>query len=98
MPSLMKLKSTLGGQVRGLQGHRQDRPTHLQDATPLTWGRSSRATRPQLEQADRHLHGSLPHLCELALGGTAVGHRPERPAGYAERWQRNWRGSRACLS
>ena len=38
----------------------------------------------QLEQADRHLHAALPHLCELALGGTAVGTGLNAPKGYAE--------------
>jgi fumarate hydratase class II len=38
----------------------------------------------QLEQADRHLHASLPHLCELALGGTAVGTGLNAPPRYAE--------------
>jgi fumarate hydratase class II len=57
----------------------------LQDATPLTLGQEFSGYAAQLEQADRHLHGSLPHLCELALGGTAVGTGLNAPAGYAEK-------------
>ena len=58
--------------------------THLQDATPLTLGQEFSGYVAQLEQADRHLHASLPHLCELALGGTAVGTGLNAPTGYAE--------------
>jgi fumarate hydratase class II len=58
--------------------------THLQDATPLTLGQEFSGYVAQLEQGDRHLHGALPHLCELALGGTAVGTGLNAPKGYAE--------------
>ncbi len=47
--------------------------THLQDATPLTLGQEFSGYVAQLDHALRHLEASLPHLCELALGGTAVG-------------------------
>lgn len=43
----------------------------------LRLGRSARPWR-------RHLRAALPHLCELALGGTAVGTGLNAPAGYAE--------------
>ncbi len=38
----------------------------------------------QLQQARRHVESTLPHLCELALGGTAVGTGLNAPAGYAD--------------
>jgi len=38
----------------------------------------------QLEQGERHLRAALPHLCELALGGTAVGTGLNCPPGFAE--------------
>ena len=47
--------------------------THLQDATPLTLGQEFSGYVSQLDHALRHLESSLPHLAELALGGTAVG-------------------------
>jgi fumarate hydratase class II len=47
--------------------------THLQDATPLTLGQEFSGYVAQLEQNLKHLQAALPHLCELALGGTAVG-------------------------
>ena len=85
MPSLMKLKATLGAKAGAFQDIVKIGRTHLQDATPLTLGQEFSGYAAQLEQADRHLHGSLPHLCELALGGTAVGTGLNAPKGYAEK-------------
>ncbi len=47
--------------------------THLQDATPLTLGQEFSGYVAQLDHGLKHLEAALPHLCELALGGTAVG-------------------------
>ncbi|HMJ11013.1 MAG TPA: class II fumarate hydratase [Polyangiaceae bacterium] len=47
--------------------------THLMDATPLTLGQEMSGWARQLEQAFNHVESSVPHLAELALGGTAVG-------------------------
>ncbi len=85
MPSLMKLKTTLAGKSAEFADIVKIGRTHLQDATPLTLGQEFSGYAAQLEQADRHLHGALPHLCELALGGTAVGTGLNAPAGYAEK-------------
>ncbi|MDP3761508.1 MAG: class II fumarate hydratase [Ramlibacter sp.] len=85
MPSLMKLKATLAAKSDEFRDIVKIGRTHLQDATPLTLGQEFSGYVAQLEQADRHLHGALPHLCELALGGTAVGTGLNAPAGYAEK-------------
>jgi fumarate hydratase class II len=47
--------------------------THLQDATPLTLGQEFSGYVAQLSHGLAHVDATLPHLCELALGGTAVG-------------------------
>lgn len=47
--------------------------THLQDATPVTLGQEISGWVAQLDHGIQHLEDALPHLCELALGGTAVG-------------------------
>jgi fumarate hydratase, class II len=47
--------------------------THLQDATPLTLGQEFSGYVEQLDHGLKHLESALPHLRELALGGTAVG-------------------------
>jgi fumarate hydratase class II len=85
LPSLMKLKATLAAKSADFIDIVKIGRTHLQDATPLTLGQEFSGYVAQLEQADRHLHGALPHLCELALGGTAVGTGLNAPQGYAEK-------------
>ena len=47
--------------------------THLQDATPLTLGQEFSGYAAQLDHGAARIEASLPHLRELALGGTAVG-------------------------
>ena len=85
LPSLMKLKTTLAAKSDAFMDIVKIGRTHLQDATPLTLGQEFSGYVAQLEQADRHLHATLPHLCELALGGTAVGTGLNAPSGYAEK-------------
>ncbi|WP_198932434.1 class II fumarate hydratase [Wohlfahrtiimonas populi] len=58
--------------------------THLQDATPLTLGQEISGWVEMLKNAHRHIKGSLPHLSELALGGTAVGTGLNTPPKYSE--------------
>jgi fumarate hydratase class II len=84
IPALRKLHNALNDKARAWRDIVKIGRTHTQDATPLTLGQEFSGYVAQLEQADRHLHGSLPHLCELALGGTAVGTGLNAPAGYAE--------------
>ncbi|HSV46022.1 MAG TPA: class II fumarate hydratase, partial [Ramlibacter sp.] len=85
LPSLQKLKGTLAAKSAEFNGIVKIGRTHLQDATPLTLGQEFSGYAAQLEQADRHVHASLPHLCELALGGTAVGTGLNAPPGYADK-------------
>ncbi len=47
--------------------------THLQDATPITLGQEMSGWVAQLDHGLAHLASAVPHLSELALGGTAVG-------------------------
>ena len=47
--------------------------THLQDATPIRLGQEFLGWAGQVERAQRRCRQALGELCELALGGTAVG-------------------------
>ncbi len=47
--------------------------THLMDATPLTLGQEFSGYATQLKHSLVRIKNTLPHLHELALGGTAVG-------------------------
>ena len=59
--------------------------THLQDATPLTLGQEISGWVAMLEHNLRHIENSLPHVAELALGGTAVGTGLNTHPEYARR-------------
>ncbi|MEH6536077.1 MAG: class II fumarate hydratase [Psychroserpens sp.] len=58
--------------------------THLMDATPLTLGQEFSGYVSQLDHGLKALENTLPHLSELALGGTAVGTGLNTPKGYSE--------------
>jgi len=58
--------------------------THLMDATPLTLGQEFSGYVSQLDHGLKALENTLPHLAELALGGTAVGTGLNTPDGYSE--------------
>lgn len=59
--------------------------THLMDATPLTLGQEFSGYAAQVSKSIEAVEQALPHLAELALGGTAVGTGLNAPAGFAER-------------
>lgn len=58
--------------------------THFMDATPLTFGQEFSGYAAQLEYGIHALKSTLPHLAELALGGTAVGTGINTPENFAE--------------
>ena len=73
LPPLDTLRATLAAKKSAFDGIVKIGRTHLQDATPLTLGQEFSGYVAQLDHARAHLHASLSHLSELALGGTAVG-------------------------
>src|SRR5476649_176914 len=73
LPSLAKLSATLAAKSSQFQGIVKIGRTHLQDATPLTLGQEFYGYVAQLDHGIRHVESTLPHLYQLALGGTAVG-------------------------
>ena len=83
LPAIALLRDTLAQKAREFDGIVKIGRTHLQDATPLTLGQEFSGYAAQLEQGERHVRAALPHLCELALGGTAVGTGLNAPPGYA---------------
>ncbi|MEW9580841.1 class II fumarate hydratase [Paraburkholderia sp. DGU8] len=73
LPALATLRDTLDGKARAFADIVKIGRTHLQDATPLTLGQEFSGYVAQLEHGIRHVESALPHLYELAQGGTAVG-------------------------
>ncbi len=73
VPSLKTLRDTLAQKSKAFDDIIKIGRTHLQDATPLTLGQEFSGYVSQLDHGIAHVQASLTHLCELALGGTAVG-------------------------
>jgi fumarate hydratase, class II len=73
LPALGELRETLAGKSAAFADVVKIGRTHLQDATPLTLGQEISGWVAQLDHGRAHLQSALPHLHELALGGTAVG-------------------------
>ena len=84
LPAVARLRATLAGKAQEFAGIVKIGRTHLQDATPLTLGQEFSGYVAQLRHGEQHVQAALPHLCELALGGTAVGTGLNAPPGYAE--------------
>ncbi|GMU06844.1 class II fumarate hydratase [Corallococcus caeni] len=85
LPELVALRDVLAQKSQAFQAIVKIGRTHLQDATPLTLGQEFSGYVAQLDRAKGHIEAALPHLLELALGGTAVGTGLNAPPGYAER-------------
>jgi fumarate hydratase class II len=84
LPAIDLLKNTLDAKAKAFDHIVKIGRTHLQDATPLTLGQEISGWVAQLEHGKKHVQAALPHLYELALGGTAVGTGLNAPKGYAE--------------
>jgi fumarate hydratase class II len=85
LPALANLRDQLHAKASAFDTIVKVGRTHLQDATPLTLGQEFSGYVAQLDQAQAHIADALPHLCELALGGTAVGTGLNAPENFAER-------------
>ena len=84
LPALELLRQTLADKSTAFADIVKIGRTHLQDATPLTLGQEISGWVAQLSHGAAHVQAALPHLSELALGGTAVGTGLNAPKGYAE--------------
>jgi fumarate hydratase class II len=82
IPGVELLRNTLDAKAKEFAGVVKTGRTHLMDATPLTLGQEFSGYVAQLDHGLRALKNTLPHLAELALGGTAVGTGLNTPKGY----------------
>jgi fumarate hydratase class II len=85
LPALTALESTLSAKAVAFADIVKIGRTHLQDATPLTLGQEISGWVAMLDHALAAVRGTLPALCELAIGGTAVGTGLNAPEGFGER-------------
>ncbi|MCF6181057.1 class II fumarate hydratase [Lutibacter sp.] len=82
IPGIEKLQKTFVAKSKEFKDVVKIGRTHLMDATPLTVGQEFSGYASQLSHGLRALKNTLPHLAELALGGTAVGTGLNTPKGY----------------
>ncbi len=83
IPGIKQLRNTLSKKSEAFKNVVKIGRTHLMDATPLTLGQELSGYVAQLDHGLKALENTLPHLSELALGGTAVGTGLNTPKGYS---------------
>ncbi|MBN1597494.1 MAG: class II fumarate hydratase [Bacteroidales bacterium] len=84
IPRVELLKNTLQSKSEAMKNVVKIGRTHWMDATPLTLGQEFSGYVSQIDHAIKAIKNTLPHLTELALGGTAVGTGLNTPKGYTE--------------
>jgi fumarate hydratase, class II len=83
IPGLEKLRDTFKAKSKKYAKVVKIGRTHFMDATPLTVGQELGGYAAQLDYAIKAIKHTLPHVSELALGGTAVGTGLNTPKGYS---------------
>jgi fumarate hydratase class II len=73
VPALQHLASGLRHKAAEMATVVKAGRTHLMDATPVTLGQELAGYATAVEHSVERARSALPHLAELALGGTAVG-------------------------
>lgn len=82
IPRIEILRNTLNRKSIALDGIIKTGRTHFMDATPISFGQEFSGYVSQLNHGIKALKNSLPHLSELAMGGTAVGTGLNAPEGF----------------
>lgn len=82
LPGLEKLKNALNEKSKAYKKVVKIGRTHFMDATPVTLGQELSGYVAQIDFGIKAIKNTLPHLAQLALGGTAVGTGLNTPKGY----------------
>src|SRR6202012_3254561 len=85
LPALRHLHQALAAKQEEFKDIIKIGRTHTQDATPLTLGQEFSGYAAQIASAIKRIELTLPGICELAQGGTAVGTGLNAPVGFAEK-------------
>jgi fumarate hydratase class II len=83
LPAMRDLQGALEAKAREFDDVIKIGRTHLQDAVPMRLGQEFSGYARQVEAARERMEAALPGMCELALGGTAVGTGLNAPEGFA---------------
>ena len=84
IPALKHLEKALHDKQKAFKNIIKIGRTHLQDATPLTLGQEFSGYVTQVSYGIERIKSTLPRLCMLAQGGTAVGTGLNAQKGFAE--------------
>ena len=82
LPGVRQLRQTLDSKAKEFMDIVKIGRTHWMDATPLTLGQEFSGYVSQIDHGITAIENTLPHLAEIALGGTAVGTGINAPVGY----------------
>ncbi|MGB0357491.1 MAG: class II fumarate hydratase [Flavobacteriaceae bacterium] len=85
LPGVRQLRDTLAQKAADFDAIIKIGRTHFMDATPLSLGQEFSGYVAQLNHGIKALENTLPHMSQLALGGTAVGTGINTPKGYAKK-------------
>jgi fumarate hydratase class II len=85
IPALRHLRDALAAKAEAFADIVKIGRTHLMDATPLTVGQEFSGYVAQLDHGIAAVEATLPHLRELAIGGTAVGTGLNSPVGWGDK-------------
>ncbi|XP_015438433.1 PREDICTED: fumarate hydratase, mitochondrial-like isoform X2 [Dufourea novaeangliae] len=85
LPGMMCLREALNEKSTEWKDIIKIGRTHTQDAVPLTLGQEFSGYVTQMTNSITRVKNTLPHLYQLALGGTAVGTGLNTPKGFAEK-------------
>src|SRR5215471_12556854 len=83
VPAMRELQESLQRKAQQFHDIIKIGRTHLQDAVPIRMGQEFSGYARQLEAARERVESALPGICEVALGGTAVGTGLNAPSGFA---------------
>ncbi len=83
LPAMRDLQGALEAKAREFDDVIKIGRTHLQDAVPMRLGQEFSGYARQVQAAGERVEAALPGMCELALGGTAVGTGLNAPEGFA---------------
>jgi len=85
LPALHKLHKALADKAAAFDDVVKIGRTHLQDAVPVRLGQEFAGYASQIAHGITRVENAVPHLHELALGGTAVGTGLNAPEGFADK-------------
>ena len=89
LPALAQLQSALDNKAQEFAPIVKIGRTHLQDATPVTLGQEFSGYAQQIQNGIVRIKNALPHIMELAQGGTAVGSGINSRKGFGERFAKH---------